>query len=86
MSVKVARPATLLKLKWWPPSLLVAATLPWPTSRMRTSGSTAARIKMRYMPGVTAQDRVIHNGTIYGIESLIDVRSDHRELVLMCKG
>jgi len=40
---------------------------------------------MRYMPGVTAQDRVIHNGTIYGIESLIDVRSDHRELVLMCK-
>ncbi|WOO34015.1 head-tail adaptor protein [Diaphorobacter limosus] len=26
---------------------------------------------MRYMPGVTAQDRVIHNGTIYGIESLI---------------
>ena len=41
---------------------------------------------MRYMPGVTAQDRVIHNGTIYGIESLIDVRSDHRELVLMCKG
>ena len=41
---------------------------------------------MRYMPGVTAQDRVIHNGTTYGIESLIDVRSDHRELVLMCRG
>jgi hypothetical protein len=41
MSVKVARPATLLKLKWWPPSLLVATTLPWPTSRMRPSGSTA---------------------------------------------
>ncbi len=38
---------------------------------------------MRYMPGVTAQDRVIHNGTIYGIESLIDVRSNHRELVLV---
>ena len=44
-----------------------------------------ARVTMRYRPGITAQDRVIHNGTIYGIESLVDVRSGHRELVLMCK-
>ncbi|MCZ2406971.1 MAG: phage head closure protein [Burkholderiales bacterium] len=44
-----------------------------------------ARIRMRYRPWMTAQDRVIHNGTIYGIESLVDVRSGHRELVLMCK-
>ena len=44
-----------------------------------------ARIRMRFRPWMTAQDRVIHNGTIYGIESLIDVRSGHRELVLMCK-
>ena len=44
-----------------------------------------ARIRMRFRPWMTAQDRVIHNGTTYGIESLIDVRSDHRELVLMCK-
>ena len=40
---------------------------------------------MRYMPGVTAQDRVIHNGTTYNIVSVIDVRSENRELVLMCK-
>ena len=44
-----------------------------------------ARIRMRFRPWMTAEDRVIHNGTTYGIESLIDVRSDHRELVLMCK-
>lgn len=44
-----------------------------------------ARIRMRFRPWMTAQDRVIHNGTIYGIESLVDVRSGHRELVLMCK-
>ena len=44
-----------------------------------------ARIRMRFRPWMTAQDRVIHNGTTYGIESLVDVRSDHRELVLMCK-
>jgi hypothetical protein len=28
---------------------------------------------------------VIHDGTIYNIVSLIDVRSANRELVLMCK-
>ena len=44
-----------------------------------------ARIRMRFRPCMTAEDRVIHNGTIYGIESLVDVRSGHRELVLMCK-
>ena len=44
-----------------------------------------ARIRMRFRPWMTAQDRVVHNGTTYGIESLIDVRSGNRELVLMCK-
>ena len=44
-----------------------------------------ARIRMRFRPWMTAQDRVIHNGTIYMIESLVDVRSENRELVLMCK-
>ena len=44
-----------------------------------------AKIRMRFRPWMTAEDRVIHNGTTYGIESVIDVRSDHRELHLMCK-
>ena len=44
-----------------------------------------ARIRMRFRPWMTSQDRVIHGGTTYGIESVIDVRSEHRELVLMCK-
>ena len=44
-----------------------------------------AKIRMRFRPWMTAEDRVIHDGTTYGIESLVDVRSDHRELVLMCK-
>ena len=44
-----------------------------------------ARIRMRFRPWMTAEDRVIHNGTTYGIESVIDVRSEHRELHLMCK-
>ena len=44
-----------------------------------------ARIRMRFRPWMTAQDRVIHNGITYGIQSVIDVRSEHRELHLMCK-
>ena len=44
-----------------------------------------AKIRMRFRPWMTAEDRVIHDGTIYNIVSVIDVRSDHRELVLMCK-
>ena len=45
----------------------------------------STRIRMRWRPGITPQDRVVHEGTIYQIESVIDVRSAHRELVLMCK-
>ena len=44
-----------------------------------------ARIRMRFRPWMTAQDRVIHNGTTYNIVSLIDVRSEGRELHLMCR-
>lgn len=44
-----------------------------------------AKIRMRFRPWMTSQDRVIHGGTVYQIESVIDVRSANRELVLMCK-
>ena len=44
-----------------------------------------AKIRMRFRPWMTAEDRVIHDGTIYNIVGLIDVRSANRELVLMCK-
>ena len=44
-----------------------------------------AKIRMRFRPWMTAEDRVIHNCTTYNIVSLIVVRSGHRELLLMCK-
>ena len=44
-----------------------------------------ARISLRYRPGITAADRVIHGGTTYGITSVADVHSSRRELHLMCK-
>ena len=44
-----------------------------------------ARIRMRFRPWMTAQDRVIHDGKTYNIVSVVDPRSQGRELVLMCK-
>mgnify|MGYP003586834008 CR=1 FL=1 len=44
-----------------------------------------ARIRMRYRPGITAADRIVHEGTTYGISAVMDVHSSRRELVLMCR-
>lgn len=44
-----------------------------------------ARVRLRYRPGITAADRIIHGGTTYGITSVADVHSSRRELVLMVR-
>lgn len=44
-----------------------------------------ARVRMRYRPGITAADRVIHDGKVYGITSVADVHSSRRELQLQCR-
>ena len=44
------------------------------------------RVVIRYRPGITPADRVVHDGRIYNIVSVIDVRSGNDELVLMCRG
>ena len=31
-------------------------------------------------------ERLVHEGRVYAIESVVDVRSGRRELVLMCRG
>ena len=46
----------------------------------------STRIRLRYRPGMTSADRVNHGGKLYGITSVIDYKSAHRELVLMCRG
>ncbi len=48
--------------------------------------TVSTRIRLRYRPGITSADRVSHGGRVYNIESVIDVRSGKRELVLMCRG
>lgn len=44
------------------------------------------KVRMRYRPGITSADRLIHEGKLYGITSVIDYKSANRELVLMCRG
>lgn len=53
---------------------------------MAVQSDVSTRVRMRYRPGVTAGDRLVHEGRVYGIESVIDVRSARRELVLMVRG
>ena len=74
----------------WAPLFTCWAAVEPLTGREYIAASAAvsevtARIRMRFRPWMTAEDRVIHDGTTYGIESVIDVRSEHRELHLMCK-
>lgn len=44
------------------------------------------KIRIRYRNDITSADRVLHDGKVYGITSVIDYRSAKRETVLMCKG
>lgn len=53
---------------------------------LSAQSEVTTRIRMRYRPGITSADRVIHEGTVYGITSVIDYKSANRELVLMCRG
>lgn len=46
---------------------------------------TTVRIRMRYRPGVTSQMRVLFDGRIYDIESVIEPQSRRHALQLMCK-
>lgn len=51
---------------------------------MQNTSETTMRVRLRYRPGVKPAMRVKHGALLYGIQSVIDVRSTGRELVLMC--
>ena len=52
---------------------------------MQNQSETTIRVRLRYRPGVKSAMRVKHGTALYGIQSVIDVKSKGRELVLMCK-
>lgn len=52
----------------------------------KQNAELTTKIRIRHRPGITSGDRVIHDGRVYDIQSVIDYRSARRELVLLCKG
>jgi SPP1 family predicted phage head-tail adaptor len=52
---------------------------------MALQSQTTVRIRMRYRPGVTSQMRVLFDGRIYSIDSVIEPQSRRHALQLMCK-
>ena len=45
-----------------------------------------ARIRIRWRGDVDSQIRVVHRGKTYDVQSVIDPRSERKELILMAKG
>lgn len=75
---------------WAPLATVWAAVEPQAGREFVAAGAAQSelttRIRLRYRPGITSADRVIHDGKTYNIASVIDYRSAKREIVLMCKG
>ncbi|AVP57096.1 phage head closure protein [Pulveribacter suum] len=45
-----------------------------------------ARVRIRWRGDVDSQVRVVHRGKTYNVQSVIDPRSERKELILMVKG
>lgn len=51
---------------------------------LETHSELTARIRIRYLAGITPNMRVLYNNRIFNIVAVIDVDERHRELQLMC--
>ena len=47
--------------------------------------AVTTRIRLRDKPGIKPTDRVMHENVSTRIQSVIDLKSGHRKLVLMCE-
>ena len=88
---EVVDPATGYRTKIW---RAVASDIPAEVAPLSgreylaaaaTQSAVTARITMRWRPGVTAQQRIVHGDAIYDIESVLpDAKSGREHLTLMC--
>jgi SPP1 family predicted phage head-tail adaptor len=74
----------------WVPLMTVWAAVEPLSGREYLAGlmpvaAVTARIRLRYRPGILPTDRVMHEDVIYRIQSVIDIKSGHHELQLMCE-
>ena len=49
-----------------------------------TQAELTTRIRMRYRPGITPAMRVLYQGRVFDIQSVIDINEQHTHLELMC--
>jgi len=49
-----------------------------------TNSELTVRIRIRYLPGVTNDMRVLYGSRVFNIQSVIDINERHREMELMC--
>ena len=75
---------------WTPLATVWAAVEPQAGREFIAAGAAQSelttKVRIRYRPGITSGDRVTHDGRTYNIQSVVDYRSQRRELVLMCRG
>lgn len=50
-----------------------------------TLSSNAVRVRSRYLAGVSPEMRVVHGGRTMTVRSVIDHRSQHRTMDLLCE-
>lgn len=76
--------------EWTPLGACWAAVLPLQgreyIAAQAMQSEVTTRIVIRFRPGITPADRVVHEGRVYNITSVIDTRSQHDRLELMCRG
>lgn len=49
------------------------------------NAENTVRFRIRYRQGITSAMRVVYNGRVFNINSVIDVDERHREIQLMCQ-
>lgn len=54
-------------------------------SSQQVNSEITARIRIRYLPGVTSKMRISYDSRLFDIQSVIDIDEQHRELHFMCK-
>ena len=48
------------------------------------SAEVTHQVTIRYRPGITQAMRIVYNGRVFDIHSVLDADMRHREMVLMC--
>jgi SPP1 family predicted phage head-tail adaptor len=54
-------------------------------SALAVNAEKNIRFVIRYRLGITQEMRILYNGQIFDIQSIVDIEERHRELEIVCK-